>query len=227
MSIKDVSIALVPFENNPQFARVLEHVVTRTAYDSSRFEIVIVDNNTDPAKQQEVQEIVKRYEDRCDCKLIRNNNVGQLAQATNRAIEVANSKWFVYLCATDTYIYDEGWLSYAVENLSDEDYAQGFRMGGTITPWPNYLTPDLHYHVQGSIFIAFTDFMKAYPYSGDFPFDYCDVMHCARTLKLGLKLKSIPGLLAHMGDVTEFWHNLNRSTKEFKIAHIHGLHRMA
>jgi glycosyltransferase involved in cell wall biosynthesis len=223
---KDVSIALVPFENNPQFARVLEHVMTRTAYDFSRLEVLVIDNNTDLGKQREVEEIVSRYKDRCSFKLFKNNNAGQLAQATNKAIELADSKWFVYLCATDTYIYDETWLQYAVSNLSDDDYAHGFRMGGTITPWPNYLTPDLHYHVQGSIFIAFTEFMKAYPYSADFPFDYCDVIHCARTLKLGMKLKAIPGLLAHMGDVTEFWHLQNKEKREFKIAHIHGLHRM-
>ena len=224
--MKDVSITLVPFENNPQFARVLEHIMSRTAYDFSKIEILVVDNNTDLDTQREVAQIVQSYEGRCTVKLLHNHNVGQLAQATNRAIEVADSKWFVYLCATDTYVYDESWLSYAVENLSDDDRKAGFRMGGTITPWPNYLTPEHHYHIQGSVFIAFTEYMKAYPYTLDFPFDYCDVMHCARCLRLGLKLKAIPGLLAHMGDVTEFWHDLNKEKKEFKIAHIHGLHRL-
>ena len=159
-------------------------------------------------------------------KHLQNENVGQLAKATNRATEVADSKWFVYLCATDTYIYDPNWLTYGTTNLSDADYVDGYRIGGTITPWPNHLHPDLHYHVQGAVFIAFTEYMKANPYSLEYPFDGCDVMHSARCLEQGFKLKSIRGLLAHMDEVTEFWHENNKQSKEFLIAHVHGLWRM-
>lgn len=224
--MKDISIVLCPFENNAQFARVLEHVFTRTFYDFSKIELIVVDNNTEPSKKDEISALVRRYEGRCSIKHLQNDNVGQLAHATNRAIEVADSKWFVYLCATDTYIYDPGWLTYGTTNLSDEDYAAGYRIGGTITPWPNHLHPDLHYHVQGAVFIAFTEYMKANPYSPAYPFDGCDVMHSARCLEQGFKLKSIRGLLAHMDEATEFWHENNKRSKEFLIAHVHGLWRM-
>ena len=221
--MKDVSIVLCPFENNDLFKRVFNQIVIRTRYDLSRVEIIVVDNNTDPDLKRDVAEFAQENAELCAITYIENNNEGQLAQATNKAIEVADSKWFVYLCANDTYIYDPRWLQYLIGNLSDDDYDAGYRIAGTVTPWPNHLSEEKHFHVQGAVFIAFTDYMKQNPYSGDFPFNYCDVMHSARCLEQGFQLKHLPRICSHMGDATREWHDGNRQSKQYLIAHLHGL----
>jgi len=223
--MKDVSIILCPCENNDSFKRVFNHIVIRTRYELSQIEILVIDNNTDTELKRDIAEFVQDNAALCDITYIENNNEGQLAHAINRAIEVANSKWFVYLSANDTYIYDPRWLQYLIGNLSDDDYEAGYRIAGTVTPWPNHLSDDKHFHVQGTVFIAFTEYMKKNTYSADFPLECSDVMHSARCLEQGYQLKHLPRIYAHMGHVTKEWHDSNRETKQFLIAHLHGLAR--
>ena len=223
--MKDVSIVLCPFNNNEHFKRVFHHIITRTHYDFSKIEVIVVDNNTEADLKKEIANFVADNASLVDVTYIENNNVGQLAQATNRAIEIASSKWLVYLCATDTYIYDPQWLVYLTENLSDSDKEEGYRIAGTITPWPNYLKDESkHYHVQGAVFIAFTEYMKQNPYSLEYPFDHCDVIHSAKCLEQGYKIKHLPRIISHMGHASLDWHQGVRRSKEFLIAHVHGLH---
>lgn len=221
--MKEVSIVLCPFENNDFFKRVFNHIIVRTRYDLSQVEILVVDNNTNPELKRDIAEFVHENGELCSIRYIENNNEGHLAQATNKAIEAADSRWFVYLCANDTYIYDPRWLQYLTGNMSEEEYHAGFRIGGTVTPWPNHLAPDKHFHVQGGIFIAFTDYLKGNPYSPKHPFDYCDVMHSARCLEQGYHLKHLPRIRSHMGEVTKDWHDGNKQTKQYLIAHVPGL----
>jgi GT2 family glycosyltransferase len=221
--MKDVSIVICPFENNDFFKRVFNHIIVRTRYDLSQVEIIVVDNNTDPALRRDIAEFVHENGELCSMKYIENNNEGQLAQATNKAIEAADSRWLVYLCAKDTYIYDPRWLQYLVGNMSEEEYNAGFRIAGTVTPWPNHLPPDKHFHVQGAVFIAFTEYMKSNPYSPEYPFDYCDVIYSARCLEQGYHLKHLPRIRSHMGAVTKDWHDGNKQTKQYLIAHVLGL----
>lgn len=221
--MKEVSLVLCPFENNDFFKRVFNHIIVRTRYDLSQIEIIVVDNNTDPELKRDIAEFVHENGELCSITYIENNNEGKLAQATNKAIEVADSRWFVYLCANDTYIYDPRWLQYLVGNMSEEEYNAGFRIGGTVTPWPNQLPPDKHFHVQGAVFIAFTEYMKNNPYSPEYPFDQCDVMHSARCLEQGYHLKHLPRICSHMGQATREWHEGNKQSKQYLIAHVHGL----
>lgn len=221
--MKEVSIVLCPYENNDFFKRVFNHIVVRTRYDLSQIEIIVVDNNTDPERKRDIAEFVHENAELCAMHYIENNNEGKLAQATNKAIEVADSRWLVYLCANDTYIYDPRWLQYMVGNLSEEEYNAGFRIAGTVTPWANHLTADKHFHVQGAVFIAFTEYMKNNPYSLDYPFDQCDVIHSARCLEQGYHLKHLPRICSHMGQATKEWHEGNKQSKQYLIAHVHGL----
>ncbi|MEY4669991.1 MAG: hypothetical protein RL518_2690 [Pseudomonadota bacterium] len=221
--MKDVSIMLCPYENNALFKRVFNQIIIRTRYDLSMIEILVVDNNTNTELKRDVVEFLRENEELCTIKYLENNNEGQLAQATNKAIQAADSKWFVYLCTNDTYIYDPRWLQYLVGNLSEDDYEAGYRIAGTVTPWPNHLTEEKHFHVQGAVFIAFTEYMKLNPYSLEYPFEYCDVMHSARCLEQGYLLKHLPRICSHMGHASREWHEENRSSKQFLIAHVHGL----
>jgi glycosyltransferase involved in cell wall biosynthesis len=221
--MKEVSIVLCPRENNDSFMRVFNQIVVRTRYDFSKLEIIVVDNNTTPGSQKELEEFVTENSELCSIKYISNNNEGGIAQACNRAIEAANSRWLVYLSSFDTYIYDPRWLQYMVGNLSEEEYQAGYRIAGSLASEGYTDGQDLNVHIVGAIFIAFTDYMKGNPFSpGSSPERY-DVEHSARCVELGFQLKNLPRIFSYGGDASQDWHNENREIKRFLIAHLNGL----
>lgn len=221
---KDVSIVLCPYENNMFFKKVFNQIINTTDYDFSKIEFIVVDNNIDTSKQIDICNFLEQYIDKgYTIKYYSNKNIKQLAGATNKAIELSDSKWFIYLCATDTYIYHNGWLNNLIENLSDSDYNNGYRIGGTISSWPNYFSDkSKHIHVQGSIFISFTEYMKKNKYSDKYPFSFMDVYHSADCLKKGYKLKGIQKVLASMGFVSTKEHEDIKKSKKYFITHLHG-----
>lgn len=221
--MRKVSICLVPYNNNEQFKKVLQQVIAITNFDFNDIELIIIDNNTDATLKQDIVNFISPYAHKYFIKHVQNNNMNQLAGATNKAIEVSDSKWFVYLCATDTLIYSPEWLNHMVDNLSDEDYSQGYRIGGTIAHWPNPISDvSKHIHIQGAIFAAYTEYMKNNKYPPQYPFSFCDVMHSARCLQQGFKLKEFPKVFSSMGFVTVQSHEENRQTGKYYITHLHG-----
>ena len=72
--MKEVSIVLCPRENNDSFMRVFNQIVVRTRYDFSKLEIIVVDNNTTPGSQKELEEFVTENSELCSIKYISNNN---------------------------------------------------------------------------------------------------------------------------------------------------------
>lgn len=221
--MKEVSLVLCPRENNDAFIRVFNQIVIRTRYDFSQVEIIVVDNNTDSTLQQELAGFVRENAEVCSIKYILNNNEGGIAQASNKAIEVADSRWFVYLSSFDTYIYDPRWLQYMVGNLSEEEYLAGYRIAGSLAYDGTPEGEPLHLFVEGALFIAFTDYMKSHPFSADSPPDSYDIEHSARCVELGFQIKNLPRIYSYGGDVSQEWHDENREIKRFLIAHLNGL----
>jgi glycosyltransferase involved in cell wall biosynthesis len=221
--MKDISIVLCPRENNELFKRVFNQIIIRTRFDLSRIEIIVVDNNTDSSLRDDIEEFLQENDQLCRIKYVENIGHGGNAQAVNKAIEAAESKWFVYVSINDTYIYDPRWLQYLIGNLSDDDYEAGYRIAGTVTAWPDNLSEEQHLHVQGEVFIAFTDYMKHNPYSRDYPLEHCNILHSARCLEQGYQLKHLPRIYSQKGDASKEWHEENRQSKRYLIAHLHGL----
>lgn len=221
--MKEVSIVLCPRENHDAFTRVFNQIVIRTRYDLSQVEIIVVDNNTDPILKKEVSEFVAENSELCSLTYIENNNEGRIAQACNRAIEIANSRWLVYMHTTDTYIYDPRWLQYMTGNMSEDDYVDGYRIGGTLTAGPNYPAAEEDLYVQGAMFIAFTEYLKGNPLPGKLSPDSHDIINSARCLKLGFQLKNLPRICSCDADASPEWHNENREVKRFLIANVGGL----
>jgi glycosyltransferase involved in cell wall biosynthesis len=221
--MKDVSIILCPRDNNGAFMRVFNQIVVRTRYDLSQIEIIVVDNNTDSKLKEEVAEFVRENSELCSLTYIDNSDSGGIAQACNRAIEAANSRWFVYMNTTDTYIYDPRWLQYMTGNMSEDDYIDGYRIGGTLTAGPNYPASEEDLYVQGAMFIAFTEYLKGNPFPVETSPKPYDMLNSARCLKLGFHLKSLPRICACDADASQEWHDENREVKRFLIANVGGL----
>jgi len=221
--MKEVSIVLCPRENNNSFFRVFNQIIIRTRYDLSQVEVIVVDNNTDPALKSEVAQFVAENSEVCSLRYIENNNEGGIAMACNRAIEAADSQWFVYMDTTDTYIYDPRWLQYMVGNMSEEDYTAGFRIAGTLTAGENYPEKESDVFIQGAVFIAFTEYMKLNPFLTDAPPDAYDAVHSAQCLALGYQLKDLPRICSYLGGATQDWHDENREVKRYLIANVQGL----
>lgn len=220
--IKKTSIVLVPYKNNINFKKVVNQILNKTKYPTDSIELIVIDNNTDVTLSTEIRGYLNSIKN-LPIKYKQNHNIHQLAGATNEAVKLANSHWFVYLCANDIYIYDENWLNYLINNLTTEDYAKGYRLAGTIAKWPNYLKDSsLHFHAQGSIFIAFTEYMKKNKYSLQHPFSFMDVIYSAKCLEQGFKIKHLDKILGSMDFVTKSFHDTNKKTNKYYITHLHG-----
>lgn len=221
--MKEVSIVLCPHGNNDAFMRVFNQIVVRTRYDLSQIEILIIDNNTDPILKKEVSDFVTENSELCSLTYIENNNQGGIAQACNKAIEASTSRWFVYMNTTDTYIYDPRWLQYMTGNMSEDDYIDGYRIGGTLTAGPNYPECDKDIFVQGAMFIAFTEYLKGNPCLRETQPESHDFINSTGCIELGFQLKHLPRICSCDADATQEWHNENREVKRFLIANVGGL----
>ena len=214
---------MCPFRNNQYFKKIFTQVINNTDYDFSKIEFIIIDNNTDALLQQDLIDFLSPYTNQYTIKQYQNRNIGQLANASNKAIELADSKWFVYLCATNTYIFQPDWLKHMTIHLSDIDYANGYVMAGTIAQWPNYIpNPSMHIHIQGGLFIARTEYMKHNNYTMQYPFSFMDVIHSANALAQGKKLKSISEVWSSMATVNASGMDFMKKAGQFKIIHAHG-----
>jgi len=221
--MKKASLILIPFRNNVNFKQVVNQIINKTNSTLSDLELVVVDNNTDASLKKDICLFLELFKDKITIKYFENNNHLQLAGATNKAIDLCDSKYFIYLCSNDTFIYNNDWINSITNELSDEDYNQGYRLGGTIAPWPNFLKdPKLHVHAQGGVFLSFTEYMKKNKYPVSHPFSFCDVMHSANCLKQGFKIKQINSLFSSMGTVTPSFHQENIKTNKYYITHLHG-----
>ena len=221
--MKTASIVLAPFNNNEAFKKVFLQVLTKTNFNFNELELIIIDNNINEENILDIKKFLELYTTDYPIKYYNNRNNYQLAGATNKAIELSDSKWFVYLCSNDTYIYHNDWLKSMTEGLSDDDYTKGFRIGGTIAHWPNFLpNPKDHVHVQGGIFIAFTEYMKNNKYSTKFPFSFMDTNHSAHCIKQGFKLKHIASVFSSMATVNDRIHQENKTSNKYYVTHLHG-----
>lgn len=211
--MKKVSIILIPFNNNRTFFRTLKQVL-QVRYDD--YEILIIDNNLDKKVENAINPYLEKYK---KIHYFRNNNRFILAGAMNMAIDKADSHWIVYLCTNHVWIYSNDWLAHMTLHMSDIYYKARFMMGGHVQ---KFRAKD---HVQGGVFIAFTEFMKKFKYEAKAnPFQFMDVNISARILRGKYRLKKIPRVMSVMNQGwTSKNHRDNIIVKKYKIVHCHGL----
>lgn len=223
-----VSIVLATFNNSVQFKRLMGQIVNLTDFYDYEREVIIVDNTEDELERNKISEIVDEFIPLIDIEFIRNDFNKMLANATNIAIDHAESDYMVYLCSSHTYLYHKDWLKHLIDNMEivkKEPYA----MGGCRASWPNsFEDKRLHTHIQGGVFIAPTKIMKEYKYDEvKYPHSFCDVDICERFLKDGYKLRSIPKVFSIMGNIPKSHHESWKKTNKFYIAHSHSIPNFA
>ena len=191
------TVCLIPFKNNTRFRKILSEVLRVTK------NIIVIDNNRESIFKQECNKHTYRF----------NGNKGGLAGATNMAVSLCETEYFVYLCSNHIHIYDDTWLDYLVTQMDEMPEAV---MGGDLTPYKG------RHHIQGGIFIARTQFLKDYPYDAEhYPFSYMDVFMSDKIVKLGFKLGEIGGIRSTLSKWNKFSEIRNAQNERFKIVHGH------
>ena len=198
-----VTVCLVPFENKKQFFKTLNRV--REA--EGDFKITVINNS------------VEDYIVHPPITYRHHKNKNQLAGATNIAIKLCETKYFVYVCTNDVYFYSNDWLSSMVLEM---EARPKIAMGGTVLPYKD--KP----HVQGGLFIARTDIMKNNLYKYDYPFRFMDVYMSRRLMEAGYKLGTIKSIYSiYKSKKIKSWtaenHKRNIKNKRYKAVHGHGL----
>lgn len=195
-----ISVCLVPFMNDKRFIKLFESILKA---ERVKFEIIIIDNNTNPNYTW----VSKKSE----MKYYHNKNKWQLAGAVNKAISLSETEFFVYLCTNHTRIFSNDWLYYMLGQI--KKYDKRYVMGGDIKAFRNAN------HIQGGIYIARTEWLKEHPYSKAFPFTYMDVEICKQIVKDKKKMFRIPLIHSSMGLWNRRSHDTNRVTRRIKIVH--------
>lgn len=119
------AIVIVSYNSLDYLKLCLTSVIERTVYPS--FEIVVVDNASEPAVRQYLQEVAER-DDRL--KLVFNESNEGFPRATNIGIEAAGDCEYVVLLNNDTVV-TRGWLSRLLRYLDDPRVT----LVGPVTNW--------------------------------------------------------------------------------------------
>jgi len=190
-----VTVCLVPWKNHVKFRKVLSEVKRVTD------KIIVIDNNLEPVLKHECNDVVYRH----------NGNKGMLAGATNLAVTLCETKYFVYLCTNHIHIYDDTWLEDLVEQM---EAMPDVVMGGDLLPVNKAM------HIQGGIYIAKTIFLTQYPYNvKKFPFSFMDVEISAVITRKGFKMRGLKSIKSVMTKWGKFDKEKNDRTKQYKIVH--------
>jgi GT2 family glycosyltransferase len=213
-----VTIALVPYNNSRLFERLMGQIVSKTDFDLIDKETIIIDNSETLHDRAKVDELVEKNKNILNIRFVRNEKNTMLAPATNLAIDMADSNYFIYLCSSHTYIYDNRWLKNMVYWM---DQHRDVVMGGTRVRWPNGIQDQkLHMHIQGGIFISPTAVLKKYKYNTEkFVHSYMDVDICETFLKEGLKIDTIPHMMSVLAGIPQKQHEDNKLNINHYIAH--------
>ena len=135
------SICIVPFRNNKRFLEIFKQI----KQTSGEYEIIVIDNNA----RDDLRKLMTGV------KYFHNKNNGKLAGATNKAVSMAEGRYFVYVCAIHTRIYSNDWLSDMIKQMmANPKYA----MGGDLRPFGS------KGHIQGGVYIAKINWMRKNPY---------------------------------------------------------------
>jgi len=191
------TVCLVPYKNHNNFRKVLAEVKRVTD------KIIVIDNNRESVLKYECEDVVYRH----------NGNKGMLAGATNLAVSLCETEYFVYLCTNHIHIYDDTWLEDLIEQM---DSMPDVVMGGDLLPVGKAM------HIQGGIYIAKTSFLTQYPYNvKKFPFSFMDVEISALITRKGFKMRGLKGVKSVMSKWGKFDKEKNDRTKRYKIVHGH------
>lgn len=117
--------------------------------------------------------------------------------AMNLAVKLADSPYLAYVCTNHGRSHDRSWL---VDLLKPLDADEHVAMTGTLAPAgpPEQLgfdpsLPDVH--VQGGVFAARTELLRAHPYpDGEFQHYGSDLYVCFALAAAGHKLVDVPSV---------------------------------
>ena len=136
------------------------------------------------------------------CINFHNRNQGRLAGGTNKAVELAKGRHFVYLCGNHTHIVSPDWLDVLVSGLGNGV------IGGTLT------RADGRSHIQGGVFVALTETLRQVRYDAvKFPYSWMDQDLSDRLVQAGYDLTHVEGMMSVMGHLAD---------KNYKIYHSHS-----
>ncbi|MGH9387236.1 MAG: glycosyltransferase [Vicinamibacterales bacterium] len=184
----DVTVCIVQHENAADVRRILGEM-ERITRSSRTFETIVIHNDESMVAHD-------------GCLNYHNRNVGQLAGATNKALELAVGQYFVYLCGSHTHIVSADWLDTLVDGLGDGV------IGGTLT------RSDGRQHIQGGVFVARTHALRQVAYDPvRFPFSWMDQDISERMIRAGHDLTHIEGMMSVMGHLPN---------KQYTIYHSHS-----
>jgi hypothetical protein len=115
------------------------------------------------------------------------------AATLNRMVELARFPNFVYVCLAHSEMRDPSWWQDLVTALEDPRHA----MAGALQPGPWEFPVD---HIQGGVFAARTETLRAFPFSSRYPHDYSDIGQSEALRRAGLALASVKSIAAmHQG----------------------------
>ena len=199
-SLNKATVCLIPYKNNASFRKILAEVKRVTD------NIIVIDNNRESIFKGEVLGQRIQY--------AHNGNIGMLASATNMAVSLCETEYFIYLCSNHIHIYDDTWLEDLVEQM--DNMPEKVVIGGDLIPY------DKRFHIQGGVFIARTWFLKKYPYNAEEnPFSYMDVKMSDKIIAKDYQMKSLKRVKSTMNKWNKFHDIKNIQDKRFKIVHGH------
>lgn len=216
-----ITIALVPYNEWRLFQKLTKQIETRTNKYNYEIEIIIVDNSDAERNPEFIQQSANELGKIFNVKYIKNQRNVRLAQATNQIIQLADSKYFIYMCSRHTYIYHADWLKDMVEYMRSFQFTNPCMMAGHILPFGQNLEPEKDIHVQGGLYIADTEYLKTHPYDHiNYPHIYMDTNY-TRNLFLDKKtVQNIPSVLSLPGVGWSIQqHNNNKQFFSYKIVH--------
>jgi hypothetical protein len=161
------TIVLIPHNNPQAFKTRLERdiIPTIVAHPAWKFQIIIVDNSDKDKKAS--YDILSDYQLEYIC-MCPGTNI-MYGPGMNLAIGLSKYPYLVYACSNHGRMYDPTWIDDLIEPLiAHPKVAMTGSFYASCNPadlgFPVHLP---HIHIQGGLFAARAEALRAYPYTND------------------------------------------------------------
>jgi len=178
-----VSFGICVYENAEAIASAIESCLVPSLRLAAEAEVLCVDNSRAPSPLVETAlaetGIPSRYE-------WSGRNL-RYAATLNRLVRRASHPYFVYVCLAHCEMRDPSWWKDLVAPLEDPAVGiTGCRQDG---PWEFPAE-----HIQGGIFAARTEVLRALPFSPGFPHDFSDIAMSRQLGDEGYRVVDVPAI---------------------------------
>ncbi len=175
-----VSFGICVYEDAEAIASAIETYLLPSLKLASGAEILCVDNSRSPSKLVEARLAASGYPFRYDWS---RRNL-KYSATLNRLVAQAGHPYFVYVCLAHCELRDPSWWKDLLAPLEDPSVGMsGCRQDG---PWEFPAE-----HIQGGVFAARTEVLRALPYSPAYPHDFSDIDMSQRLGDEGYRLADV------------------------------------